>query len=80
MSSTPQAPSSDAGYARTDAEGTVPADLCEPLLAVDGVGCADSTTARRLIAAGLLAPPSRTAAERARLTAAGHAALAARTG
>jgi hypothetical protein len=47
---------------------------CEPLLVVDGVGCADSAVARRLIAAGLLAPPTAVAA-RARLTAAGRAAL-----
>ena len=47
---------------------------CEPLLVVDGLGCADSAVARRLIAAGLLAPPRR-AAERAELTAAGRAAL-----
>jgi hypothetical protein len=47
---------------------------CEPLLVVDGVGCADSAVARRLIAAGLLAPPT-ALAERARLTAAGRAAL-----
>src|SRR5690349_3849470 len=47
---------------------------CEPLLVVDGVGCADSAAARRLIAAGLLAPPTGTA-QQARLTAAGRAAL-----
>jgi hypothetical protein len=47
---------------------------CEPLLVVDGVGCADSAVARRLIAAGLLAPPTRSAA-RAELTIAGRAAL-----
>jgi hypothetical protein len=51
---------------------------CEPLLVVDGVGCADSAAARRLIAAGLLAPPTRVA-ERARLTEAGRAALVGRT-
>jgi len=50
---------------------------CEPLLVVDGVGCADSAAARRLIAAGLLAPPTRVA-ERARLTEAGRAALVGR--
>jgi hypothetical protein len=50
---------------------------CEPLLVVDGVGCADSAAARRLIAAGLLAPPTRVA-ERARLTDAGRAALVGR--
>jgi hypothetical protein len=47
---------------------------CEPLLVVDGVRCADSAVARRLIGAGLLAPPTQVA-ERARLTAAGRAAL-----
>lgn len=47
---------------------------CEPLLVVDGVGCADSAVARRLLTAGLLAAPT-TGAERARLTAAGRAAL-----
>ncbi len=47
---------------------------CEPLLVVDGVACADSGVARRLIVAGLIAPPAR-AAERACLTAAGRAAL-----
>jgi hypothetical protein len=47
---------------------------CEPLLVVDGVACADSGVARRLIVAGLLAPPVGPA-DRARLTAAGRAAL-----
>jgi hypothetical protein len=47
---------------------------CEPLLVVDGVGCADSAVARRLIGAGLLVAPSRMT-ERARLTTAGRAAL-----
>ena len=47
---------------------------CEPLLVVDGVGCADSGVARRLISAGLLVPPTRPAA-RAELTAAGRVAL-----
>ena len=47
---------------------------CEPLLVVDGVACADSGVARRLILAGLVAPPVGVAG-RARLTAAGHAAL-----
>jgi hypothetical protein len=47
---------------------------CEPLLLVDGVGCADSGAARRLIAAGLLLPPIGVG-ERARLTDAGRAAL-----
>ena len=48
---------------------------CEPQLIVDGLSCADSAAARRLIAAGLLAPPAGTAGQ-ARLTAAGRAALA----
>jgi hypothetical protein len=48
---------------------------CEPQLIVDGLSCADSAAARRLIAAGLLAPPTVTT-ERARLTDAGRAALA----
>ncbi len=49
---------------------------CEPLLLVDGVGCADSAVARRLIDAGLLAPAVRGAAPRpAELTAQGRAAL-----
>ena len=47
---------------------------CEPLLVVDGVACADSGVARRLIAAGLVAPPAGTT-DRASLTAAGRAAL-----
>lgn len=47
---------------------------CEPLLVVDGVACADSGVARRLIHAGLVAPPVGTT-DRARLTAAGRAAL-----
>jgi hypothetical protein len=47
---------------------------CEPLLIVDGVACADSGVARRLITAGLVAPPVGVAA-RARLTDAGRAAL-----
>ena len=47
---------------------------CEPLLVVDGVACADSGVARRLIHAGLVAPPAGTT-DRARLTAAGRAAL-----
>jgi hypothetical protein len=41
---------------------------------VDGVACADSGVARRLIVAGLLVPPVGPA-DRARLTAAGRAAL-----
>jgi hypothetical protein len=48
---------------------------CEPQLIVDGLSCADSASARRLIAAGLLAPPT-APIERARLTDAGRAALA----
>lgn len=51
---------------------------CEPLLTVDGLSCADSAVARRLITAGLLAPPAM-AVEQARLTAAGRAALEAAT-
>jgi hypothetical protein len=47
---------------------------CEPLLVVDGVACADSGVARRLIVAGLVAPPVGVA-DRARLTPAGRAAL-----
>jgi hypothetical protein len=47
---------------------------CEPVLVVDGVACADSGVARRLIVAGLLVPPVGPA-DRARLTAAGRAAL-----
>ena len=47
---------------------------CEPLLVVDGVACADSGVARRLIAAGLVATPAGTT-DRASLTAAGRAAL-----
>lgn len=49
---------------------------CEPLLLIDGVACADSGVARRLMAAGLIAAPV-AVAERARLTAAGRAALGA---
>ena len=47
---------------------------CEPLLVVDGLCCADSGAGRRLIAAGLLVAPT-DGLERARLTAAGRAAL-----
>ena len=47
---------------------------CEPQLVVDGLSCADSGSARRLIAAGLLEPPT-AATEPARLTPAGRAAL-----
>jgi hypothetical protein len=47
---------------------------CEPLLVVDGVACADSGVARRLIHAGLVAPPAGPT-DRARLTAAGRVAL-----
>lgn len=47
---------------------------CEPLLLVDGVACADSGVARRLMAAGLIVPPVAVVQE-ARLTAAGRAAL-----
>lgn len=32
---------------------------CEPVLMVDGLACADSAAARRLIDAGLLEPPAR---------------------
>jgi hypothetical protein len=49
---------------------------CEPVLLIDGVACADSGVARRLMAAGLIAPPV-AVAEQARLTAAGRAALGA---
>src|SRR4051794_16409586 len=48
---------------------------CEPLLVVDGIACADSGVARRLIAAGLVAPPA-DPVDAVRLTAAGRAALA----
>lgn len=47
---------------------------CEPQLVVDGLCCADSGAARRLIAAGLLLAPT-AGLERARLTSAGRAAL-----
>src|SRR4051794_2342127 len=47
---------------------------CEPLLVVDGIACADSGVARRLIAAGLIAAPV-DPADAVRLTPAGHAAL-----
>ena len=47
---------------------------CEPVLLVDGVACADSAVAPRLIAAGLVAAPVGVV-EQARLTAAGRAAL-----
>jgi hypothetical protein len=47
---------------------------CEPVLVVDGVGCADSAVARRLIAAGLLRPPT-ALVERACITPAGRAVL-----
>jgi hypothetical protein len=47
---------------------------CEPLLVVDGVACADSGVAHRLIGAGLVAAPVGVA-DRARLTGAGHAVL-----
>lgn len=47
---------------------------CEPQLVVDGLCCADSAAARRLIAAGLIAAP-RAGLEPARLTPAGRAAL-----
>ncbi len=30
---------------------------CEPVLLVDGLGCADFSTGGRLVAAGLVAPP-----------------------
>src|SRR3954447_3448048 len=48
---------------------------CEPQLIVDGLSCADSAAARRLIVAGLIASPAATI-EQARLTSAGRAALA----
>ena len=47
---------------------------CEPLLVVDGIACADSGVARRLIAAGLVAAPV-DPADTVRLTPAGRAAL-----
>src|SRR3954454_22345035 len=47
---------------------------CEPLLVVDGIACADSGVARRLIVAGLIAPPDDPAAT-VGLTAAGRTAL-----
>ncbi|HVL85490.1 MAG TPA: hypothetical protein VM367_14555 [Pseudonocardia sp.] len=31
---------------------------CEPLLLIDGLACADSGAARRLVRAGLIAPPA----------------------
>jgi hypothetical protein len=45
---------------------------CEPVLVVDGVQCADSGVAQRLIAAGLVVPPAGNAV--ARLTPAGRVA------
>jgi hypothetical protein len=45
---------------------------CEPVLVVDGVRCADSGVAQRLIAAGLVAKPAGTVV--AQLTPAGRAA------
>jgi hypothetical protein len=48
---------------------------CEPVLIVDGRCCADSAAAHRLIAAGLLVPPTG-AGGRAQLTLAGRATLA----
>jgi hypothetical protein len=47
----------------------------EPVLVVDGLSCADSASAHRLISAGLLARPSGPGIEGARLTAAGRALL-----
>lgn len=49
---------------------------CEPVLLIDGVACADSGVARRLMTAGLIAPPV-AVAERAQLTDRGRAALGA---
>lgn len=49
---------------------------CEPVLLIDGLTCADSGAARRLVAAGLIGAPGRGRAP-AMLTAAGHAAMAA---
>jgi hypothetical protein len=48
---------------------------CEPVLVVDGLSCADSAAAGRLIDAGLLTRPSGRGVERARLTSAGRAVL-----
>jgi hypothetical protein len=48
---------------------------CEPVLVVDGLSCADSAAAHRLITAGLLARPTGPGVERARLTSAGRAVL-----
>jgi hypothetical protein len=49
---------------------------CEPVLLIDGLACADSSAAHRLVEAGLLAAPDpRVALAPAALTAAGRAAL-----
>jgi hypothetical protein len=49
---------------------------CEPVLLVDGLTCADSSTAHRLLDAGLIASPDRGRPQvRAALTVAGRAAL-----
>ena len=51
--------------------------VCEPVLWVDGMACADSSTGRRLVAAGLVAPPDlEHPLDPARLTPAGLAVLA----
>lgn len=47
---------------------------CEPVLLVDGLGCADSSIGYHLIEAGLIEPPTPGRA-RAVLTAAGRAAV-----
>lgn len=51
---------------------------CEPVLLVDGLACADSSTGQRLVSAGLLTAPDTTVPRApARLTSAGRRALAA---
>jgi hypothetical protein len=50
---------------------------CEPVLLVDGMVCADFSAGRRLVSAGLVAPPDRERPlGRATLTPAGLEALA----
>lgn len=49
---------------------------CEPVLLIDGLGCADSAAARRLIVAGLIAAPDPTRSlGPAALTATGRQAI-----
>lgn len=51
---------------------------CEPVLLVDGLACADSAAARRLIGSGLLRPAEQDRrVSAAELTPAGRAAIAA---